>query len=89
MSSFDSLFQYYFGQLSNDYCNLFLIFSGFSFVALIITLFTTVSIIFYKLTGKSKLSAEGIIASLSVIIIHFVNYMVARLLYNMCKSSSK
>lgn len=91
MSSFDNLIAYFFGQPSSDYCNLFLILSAFSLVFCFLTIFSFAILLIAKLTGdkSGKITLETIIAPISVIIIHFVHYMIARILYNMCKQSNK
>ena len=69
-----------FGPLSKDYCNVFLF---FSFLALIVFIMTLVGAIALVLSKKGKL--EWYVGILYGVIMSALQYILFRLLYNMCK----
>jgi hypothetical protein len=69
-----------FGPLGKDYCLIFLFFSFLALVTLVLTVLGGIALLFSK-KGKPEFYigiAYGIIMSA-------LNYLVLRLLYNMCK----
>jgi hypothetical protein len=69
-----------FGPLGKDYC---LIFLFFSFLALLTLVLTVIGGIALVLSKKGK--PEFYIGIVYAIIMSALNYLVLRLLYNMCK----
>jgi hypothetical protein len=73
---YDSLF----GPLSKDYCNVFLFLSFFTFFIFVSTIFGAVLLILSK---KGKF--EWYLGIIYGILVSGLQYIIFRLLYNMCK----
>jgi len=69
-----------FGPLGKDYCLIFLFFSFLSLITLILTVIGGITLVLYK-KGKP----EWYVGIVYGIVMSALNYLVLRLLYNMCK----
>ena len=75
-----NLFDTLFGPLSKDYCNVFLFFSVLAFIGLVATIFGAIVLVLSK---KGKI--EWYIGIIYGIFLSSLQYLMFRLLYNMCR----